>query len=99
MAMIDAVLSTIDANLDASRERLFDLLRIPSISTQPEYKGECVKAAEWVRDQLAGMGFDASVRPTAGHPVRACEISRSVMVDLPAPGAPVMPTLYACAPR
>ena len=68
-ASVDAVLAHADADLAGSRDRLFDLLRIPSISTQPEYKGECVKAAEWVRDQLSGMGFEASVRPTAGHPV------------------------------
>ena len=28
-----------------------------------------MRAAEWWRDQLAGLGFSAAVRPTAGHPV------------------------------
>jgi len=31
MATIEAVLDCIDANLEASRARLFDLLRIPSV--------------------------------------------------------------------
>ena len=35
MATLDAVLTTIDANIDASTQRLFDLLRIPSVSTDP----------------------------------------------------------------
>ncbi len=64
-----AVLQHADASLDASRGRLFDLLRIPSISAQPDHRQDCQRAAEWVRDQLAGLGFAAEVRPTAGHPV------------------------------
>jgi acetylornithine deacetylase/succinyl-diaminopimelate desuccinylase-like protein len=64
-----AVLRHADASLDASRDRLFELLRIPSISTQPAHKQDCARAAEWVRDQLAGLGFKADIRPTAGHPV------------------------------
>ncbi|HET6308838.1 MAG TPA: dipeptidase [Rhodopila sp.] len=64
-----AVLDHVDANLPASRANLFDLLRIKSISAQPAHAADCVKAAEWWRDQLAGLGFDAAVHPTAGHPV------------------------------
>ena len=66
---IAAVLQHADESLDASRGRLFDLLRIPSISAQPDHRQDCLRAADWVRDQLAGLGFQAEVRPTAGHPV------------------------------
>ncbi len=66
---IAAVLRQADASLEASSARLFDLLRIPSISAQPAHEADCVRAAEWVRDQLTGLGFEASVRPTGGHPV------------------------------
>jgi acetylornithine deacetylase/succinyl-diaminopimelate desuccinylase-like protein len=66
---VAAVLRQADASLEASSARLFDLLRIPSISAQPDHKADCVRAAEWVRDQLTGLGFEAAVRPTAGHPV------------------------------
>ena len=66
---IAAVLTHVDANLAASRAKLFDLLRIKSISAQPAHVADCVTAAEWWRDQLSGLGFEASVRPTAGHPV------------------------------
>ncbi|WP_158931562.1 dipeptidase [Acidisphaera sp. S103] len=68
-ATLTAVLDHADANLAASRANLFDLLRIKSISAQPAHAADCVKAAEWWRDQLTGLGFDAAVRPTAGHPV------------------------------
>ncbi|MGH7044500.1 MAG: M20/M25/M40 family metallo-hydrolase [Acetobacteraceae bacterium] len=63
------VLRHADAVLDASRAALFDLLRIPSISARPEHAADCARAAEWVRDFLAGTGFTASLRPTAGHPI------------------------------
>ncbi len=66
---IAAVLRHADASLDKSRGRLFDLLRIASVSAQPDHRNDCQRAAEWVRDQLADLGFSAEVRPTAGHPV------------------------------
>ena len=64
-----SVLNHVDAQLAASRDRLFDLLRIKSISAQPAHAADCARAAAWWRDQLAELGFEASVRPTAGHPV------------------------------
>ena len=63
------VLDRLDADLDKSLERLFDLLRIKSISTDPAYAGECRKAAEWLVADLKTIGFDASVRDTPGHPM------------------------------
>lgn len=66
---IDNVLASIDRDLDASLARLFDLLKIRSISTDPAFGDECARAASWCADQLNGMGFDASVRETPGHPM------------------------------
>jgi acetylornithine deacetylase/succinyl-diaminopimelate desuccinylase-like protein len=69
MSTLDTVLSRIDHDLDASLERLFALLRIASVSTDSAYKKQCRDAAEHVAADLKSIGFDASVRPTAGHPV------------------------------
>lgn len=66
---LDAVLSRIDADLPAATERLCELLRIPSISTDPAYAGDCETAADWLVADLASLGFDASKRPTPGHPM------------------------------
>src|SRR5436190_22626590 len=66
---LPAVLDKIDANLDASLEHLFEFLKIQSISTDPAYKDQCRAAADFVAKDLAGLGFDASVRPTEGHPI------------------------------
>ena len=68
-APLDAVLAHVDATIEDSVARLFDLLRIASISTDPAYKDECRKAAEWLAGELGGLGFDASVRATEGHPM------------------------------
>ncbi|WEK06212.1 MAG: M20/M25/M40 family metallo-hydrolase [Candidatus Devosia phytovorans] len=69
MTTLDAVLAQADLELDASLERLFELIRIPSVSTEAEYAPDCRRAAEWLRDQLAELDFDATVRDTAGHPM------------------------------
>jgi len=69
MATIDGVLQRIDDNLDKSLERLFDLLRIKSISTDPAYKDECRKAADWLAEELTGLGIPAKSRATTGHPM------------------------------
>ncbi len=66
---LNAVLDHIEAGLDASRDRWLSLLRIPSVSAQPTHAADCTAAAEWLRAQLASIGFAAQVVPTAGHPV------------------------------
>ncbi|MFC0280116.1 dipeptidase [Falsigemmobacter intermedius] len=63
------VLDRIDADLPQALERLKDLLRIPSISTDPAFKADCDRTADWLVADLASMGFEASKRPTPGHPM------------------------------
>jgi acetylornithine deacetylase/succinyl-diaminopimelate desuccinylase-like protein len=69
MSQLDAVLDRIDRDLDRSLERLFALLRIQSVSTDPAFKEHCRAAAEFVAADLASIGFESEVRPTAGHPI------------------------------
>jgi acetylornithine deacetylase/succinyl-diaminopimelate desuccinylase-like protein len=63
------VLERLDQSLDESLDRLFALLRIRSISTDPEFAADCRKGAEWLVEDLKSIGFDASVRDTPGHPM------------------------------
>jgi acetylornithine deacetylase/succinyl-diaminopimelate desuccinylase-like protein len=69
MAAIEDVLNRIDANQSAAMDRLFELLKIPSVSTDPAFKADCARAAQWLVDDLKSIGFEASVRPTEGHPM------------------------------
>ena len=82
MDMLEPVLAAIDGNFDDRCERLFELLRIKSISTDPAYAAECRRAAEWLAANLKTSGFSASVRGTAGHPMVVAHH------DGPAPDAP-----------
>ncbi|SMH39078.1 M20/M25/M40 family metallo-hydrolase [Mesorhizobium australicum] len=68
-AQLPAVLAHAEAGIDASLGRLFELIRIPSVSTDPAYAEDCRRCAEWLAADLTGMGFEASVRKTAGHPM------------------------------
>ena len=69
MADLETVLAKADSNLDASLQRLSELVRIKSISTDPAYAADCRRAAEWLVATLTEIGFDASVRDTQGHPM------------------------------
>jgi acetylornithine deacetylase/succinyl-diaminopimelate desuccinylase-like protein len=69
MDKLDAVLARIDANSDAALERLFAVLRIKSISTDPAFAADCKACAEWHAQDLASIGFQAEARATPGHPI------------------------------
>ncbi|MGB2202164.1 MAG: M20/M25/M40 family metallo-hydrolase [Pseudooceanicola atlanticus] len=66
---LDTVLARIDADLPQATERLLNLLRIPSISTDPAYKENCQEAADWLVADLASLGAQVEKRPTPGHPM------------------------------
>ncbi len=72
---LDTVLSRIDSDLDAATERLLDLLRIPSVSTDPAYKDDCDKAADWLVSELQDLGVNAKKCPTPGHPMVVGHVS------------------------
>ncbi|MDX2130496.1 MAG: M20/M25/M40 family metallo-hydrolase [Planctomycetota bacterium] len=65
-------------NQPASVQRWIDWLRIPSISTDPKYRDDCRRAAQWCCDQLGELGFSARLVESGeigsdgrggGHPI------------------------------
>ncbi|WP_163849620.1 M20/M25/M40 family metallo-hydrolase [Pseudooceanicola aestuarii] len=74
----DAVLTHVDSQLGAATERLMELLRIPSISTDPAHAEACQHAADWLVADLASLGAEASKRPTPGHPMVVGHITEGV---------------------
>lgn len=66
MSLADAM-QQLNANTDASVERLIEWLSIPSISTDASYATHCRSAAEWAAAQFRECGLDAEVRAT-GNP-------------------------------
>lgn len=72
----------IEDNKDRFLEELFELIRIPSISSLPEHKQDMYKAAEKWKELLLKAGADkAEVMETAGNPVTYGE----KMIDPKAP--------------
>ncbi len=66
---LDPVLARIDQNMPEAIDRLFDLLRIKSISTDPAFDADVDAAADWLVNDLQSLGVDAQKRPTTGHPM------------------------------
>lgn len=66
---LESVLARLDEDLPTATDRLLDLLRIPSISTDPAYKDDCQTAADWLVADLKSIGIEAEKRPTPGHPM------------------------------
>lgn len=50
-------------------ERLLEFLRFPSVSTDPERKGDVAECADWLAAELRVLGLSAEVHRTPGHPV------------------------------
>ena len=68
--MRDQALSYAVARQQKQLEELEELLSIPSISTQPQHKGDIAHAAGWLADHLLAIGMTrAQVMPTSGHPI------------------------------
>jgi acetylornithine deacetylase/succinyl-diaminopimelate desuccinylase-like protein len=68
--MLDQALSFAVAQQKNQLEELKELLSIPSISAQPQHKGDIARAAQWLADHLLAIGMQrAKVMPTSGHPV------------------------------
>jgi acetylornithine deacetylase/succinyl-diaminopimelate desuccinylase-like protein len=55
-------------------QELFEMLRIPSISADPNYKADIRRMAEWLVSHFHALGLEnAQVMETAGHPVAYAE--------------------------
>lgn len=59
----------LEQNHDTFLEDLFDLLRIPSVSTEPDHKNDVCQAAQWVADHCKALGMTVEIVDTSGHPV------------------------------
>ncbi len=79
----EAVLARVEREGGAYLDELVDFLRIPSVSTDAQYKGDVLRAAEWLRAKMADAGLEAELIATAGNPLVYGEWS----------GAPGKPTI------
>ena len=60
----------VDQNRQRLLDELFEFIRIPSVSTAPEHKGDVRRAAEFVAQALRKAGVEnVEIIPTPGHPL------------------------------
>lgn len=50
-------------------DELCELLRIPSVSADSQFKADVRQAGQWVASQLSGLGFQTQIFDTPGHPI------------------------------
>ncbi|MCH2125148.1 MAG: dipeptidase [Pirellulaceae bacterium] len=66
-------MTNFNSYLEEHRQRfeddLCELLRIPSVSTDSQYKHEVRQAGEWVANQFRKLQFETELIETAGHPI------------------------------
>ena len=82
----------VDAYIEAHRrefeEQLKALIRIPSVSAQPDHDADTRRAARFIQDDLAAMGLHPELIETQRHPIIYAEWL----------GAPGKPTLVDLRP-
>ena len=67
---MDKAIDYARSHADRFVEELVDWLKIPSVSTDPQFDVDVRRAADWLVDHLKAIGFKkAEARPTAGHPI------------------------------
>ena len=69
MPDLSTVLHQVDLGFADSVGRLKELLRFPSVGVDPAHEADTKACAFWLAEQLAGLGMEASVRPTEGMPM------------------------------
>ena len=69
-AGLAAINQWVDANSARLLDELFQLIRIPSISTLPEHAGDVARAAQFTADALKTAGLEnIEIIPTERHPL------------------------------
>lgn len=67
---MEQVKAYIEQNKDRFLEELFELIRIPSVSSSEANKSDMLKTAQAVKEALLAAGADkAEIKETTGHPV------------------------------
>jgi acetylornithine deacetylase/succinyl-diaminopimelate desuccinylase-like protein len=69
MSDVSDILAHVDATMDARVDRLCDLIRIPSVSTDPRHDADVRRAADWLVRDLRSLEATADLRETEGHPM------------------------------
>jgi len=76
---MQAVLDYLKKNQSRFVRELFDYLRFPSVSAQPQHKRDLQACAEWVLKHCQSIGLTARLCPTQGNPVIVAKTARQTV--------------------
>lgn len=66
---MQSIVDYLGANQERFISELCDYVRFPSVSAQPQHKGDMLACAEWLRARFKAAGLESRICPTAGHPI------------------------------
>ncbi len=74
MSRVEKAITYFHENQNSLTESFFDLVRIPSVSTDPDHRQDMVRAAEFLANYLKEIGFErVDIYPTDIHPILFAE--------------------------
>lgn len=74
MSRVEKAITYFHENQNRLTESFFDLVRIPSVSTDPDHRQDMVRAAEFLANYLKEIGFErVDIYPTDIHPILFAE--------------------------
>ena len=74
---MDSVFKYLEKNRGRFVDELCRYLRFPSVSAQPAHRADVAACADWLADHCRGIGLEARVEPTAGHPIVVAKTPRT----------------------
>jgi len=69
--------AVIEKNHLTDLESLKNFLKIPSISTNPDYRNAIDEAAYFLKEYFEQLGFDSEILPTKGNPVVYAQLGKN----------------------
>lgn len=74
---MQAVIDYLKRNESRFIAELCDYVRFPSVSAQPQHRGDMKACAKWLTKHCAKIGLAARLCPTRGHPIVLAKTRRS----------------------
>jgi acetylornithine deacetylase/succinyl-diaminopimelate desuccinylase-like protein len=71
------VIDYLRQNESRAIDELCEYVRFPSVSAQPQHRQDLQACAEWVVKHCQGIGLDARLCPTQGHPIIVAKSPRA----------------------
>lgn len=70
------VISYLKQNEARFIDELYEYVRFPSVSAQPQHAPDMRRCAQWLVDHCGQIGLETQLHPTAGHPILIAKTPR-----------------------